>query len=206
MKTGKKERLDAALRSGRGLSVEALAHHLCVDRNQAPRIAGAHGLAAEGSRFPWRRVWRQVHRVEGSHLAPHLSDMKARHPASVILAGIEDLEAALRAPLIDFATMAERMGKRPDTLAKALRQGRETLPFPTLQLGPRLRHYRPLEVRLWTTEEIRLDLPVAIAFPAPSEATPDTQTPEPVRAPCPAANARKALFGGFAGASRIAAT
>ena len=55
--------------------------------------------------------------------------------------------------------MAFQLRQKPDTLAKAIRQGRYVLPFPTLDLGPRLRRYRPLEVTLWAYDRVSLDLP-----------------------------------------------
>ena len=159
------ERLDAQISSGRPLSLEALAHHLNVDENKARQIVKGSLLEREGSTYPWRRIWRAIHSTEGSQLPRHLTHLKELHPASVILESITDLEAELRRPLIDFATMARLRGKRPDTLAKALRQGRENLPYPLLEFGPRRRMFRELEVRLWEEEGILLDLPRAAISP-----------------------------------------
>ncbi|WP_421904994.1 hypothetical protein [Mameliella sp.] len=151
--------LNSALESGAPLTCEQLAWHLQVDPKHAPRIARAFGLEKQDGLYPWVRIWRAIHKTEGIQLARHLADLKARYPGSMILGGIEDLEAELRKPLLDFAAMAEQRGRKPDTLSKALRQGRATLPFSMIDMGPRTRHFRALEVRLWVVEEIALDLP-----------------------------------------------
>ncbi|MEP2683600.1 MULTISPECIES: hypothetical protein [unclassified Sulfitobacter] len=151
--------LNAALISGDPLTCEQLSWHLQVDPKHAPRIARSLGLAPQGRLYPWVRVWRAIHKTEGVQLVSHLAALRAKYPGSVTLSGIEDLEAELRKPLIDFATMAGILGEKPDTLSKALRQGRATLPFPMIDMGPRTRHFRALEVRLWVAEEITLDLP-----------------------------------------------
>lgn len=151
--------LNAALESGAPLTVEQLAWHFQVDPKHAPRIARAFGLEKQDGLYPWVRIWRAIHKTEGIQLAQHLADLKARYPGSMTLSGIEDLEVELRKPLLDFAAMAEQQGRKPDTLGKALRQGRATLPFPMIDMGPRTRHFRALEVRLWVAEEIALDLP-----------------------------------------------
>jgi hypothetical protein len=156
---GKQAELDAALGAGDPLTIEQLAWHLQVDPKHAPKIARSFGLEPEGRTYPWRRIWRHIHGTEGTRLPDHLTGVTAQHPNSVILGKIEDLQAALRRPLIDFATMARRLGQKPDTLSKALRQGRATLPFPMIDMGERLRRFRALEVRLWVEEEIALDLP-----------------------------------------------
>lgn len=184
------EKLNAALKGG-ALNIEQLAWHCGVNPKHAPAIAKESGLKPDvGRRYPWRRVWRHIHGTEGSQLAGYLATMKKRHPGSMILAGIDDLEAALRVPLIDFANMAARLGQKPDTLAKAVRQRRVSLPFPMIKLGPRKRHFRLLEVRLWVEEEISLDLPEPPAWlkqtspvpeaaeenPTPTEAA-DAETP-----------------------------
>ena len=111
------------------------------------------------------------------------------------------LETALKEPLWSFEQMAAALGKRPDTLAKALRQSRMVLPFPTLQLGPRLRLYRPLEVRLWCEEGIRLALPPAMQITA--SAPPTAAAAE--SSALPAETAQKAVFGRFARPRRNAA-
>ena len=143
-------------------------------------------------------------------LAWHLQDLKSKYPGSVTLGGIEDLEAELRKPLIDFAAMAEQRGRKPDTLSKALRQGRATLPFPVIDMGPRTRHFRALEVRLWVAEEIRLDLPPipswVTAAQRPEAASPEVpDAPEPVQEPETLISSdpvKKAIFGAFGTSNR----
>ena len=208
------EKLNAKLKSGDALNLEQLAWHCVVNPKKAPACAKASGLQPDvGNRYPWRRIWRHIHGTEGSHLARHLADLKEQYPDSEILSEIDDLEAALRVPLIDFTTMAERLGEKPDTLAKAVRQGRATLPFPTIKLGPRKRHYRPLAVRPWVDEEIRLDLPepsawATISASAAETSTPDTNEaatsidPSEDEASTPVEPVKKALFGAFAADSR----
>lgn len=158
-KARKKAKIDQHLRSGHPLSTEALAHHLGVDRGKFAEIAKKRRLERDGSTYPWHRIWRAIYGIEGFDLANHLAELQARHPASIALAEIEDLEAALREPLINFAEMALRRHMKPNTLSRRLKEGHETLPFPMIHLGGRLRHFRPLEVDLWIREEIRLDLP-----------------------------------------------
>ena len=216
-----------------------LAEHLSVRcYTTLDEILAQTGLRPAFGGFPWRRIFRAVHRTEGALLADHLATLKARHgtptfddienadereaarakaPGSPIIGGLEDLEAALKEPLWPFARMAREIGKKPDTLSKALRQGREILPFPTLRLGTRLRLYRPLEVRLWCDEGLLLELPPALwiapkASPATSSAsqeqTPNAQTAESddptteCDPPTPGEEMRKVVFAGFGRNSR----
>lgn len=158
-KAQKTAEIDQYVRSGRPLSTEAMAHHLGVDRGKVAEIAKKRSLERDGSTYPWRRIWRAIYGIEGSDLANHLAELQARHPASKALSEIEDLEAELRKPLITFAEMALRRHMKPNTLSRRLKEGHETLPFPMIHMGNRLRHFRSLEVDLWITEEIRLDLP-----------------------------------------------
>jgi hypothetical protein len=179
------EKLNVALKSGGALNIEQLAWHCGVNPKHAPGIAQKKGLQLDiGRRYSWRRVWLYIHGTDGSQLARHLAILKERHPGSMILAEIDDLEAALRVPLINFANMAGRLGEKPDTLSKAVLQDRATLPFPMIDLGPRKRHFRELEVRLWVEEEISLDLPEPPAWlkqtsPAPQAAE---EAPTPTEA------------------------
>ena len=200
------EKLNAALKSGGALNIEQLAWHCGVNPKNAPAIAKESGLKPDvGRRYG----------TERSQLAGHLATLKERHPGSIILAEIDALEAALRVPLIDFASMAARLGEKPDTLAKAVRQRRVSLPFPMIKLGPRKRHFRLLEVRLWVEEEISFDLPEPPAWleqtspapeaaeeaPTPTEAT-DAATPikqaEVGEAVTSVDPRTKAVFGQFA--------
>ena len=207
MTKNEQAKLDAQLRSGQPLSKTALGHHLNVICDKAvTQITKAVGLDLEGSTYPWRRIWRAIHGTEGAQLAQHLAELKARHPDSMILGGIEDLEVALRAPLIDFAAMAGRMGQKPDTLSKSLRQGRTTLPFPTLDLGERNRRFRPLDVRLWSVEEISLDLPRPPAWATTVRPNLRAKCAAPTSpehlAQTAAEDAKKAVFGTFGGDNR----
>lgn len=199
----KTEALTAALLANDTLSLAELAFHLDVDRGTASSIAGAHGLDLGTGHHSWGRIFRRLHAVEPARLPALLANLKARGVPGI--EDIDDLERALRQPLIDFARMARALGSKPDTLSKALRQGRVTLPFPTIGLGGRLRHYRPLDVALWRDHGVLLELPAplaAVRSAAPENAeptAPDTGSPDP------ATEVRKAVFGGFAGNKRKAA-
>jgi hypothetical protein len=192
------KRFEAQIRSGRPLSLKALAYHLNVDEDKARHIVKKSNLEREGSTYPWRRIWRAIHGTEGSQLGSHLAALKEGHPDSQILDRIADLDAELRAPLISFATMAVLRGKEPDTLSKALRQGREMLPYPIMEFGPRTRLFRPLEVRLWEHEGILLNLPRPLIIPTPEpEITADceTQNSQPQPDLSSPEGRKKALFG-----------
>jgi len=203
------------LHSGRPLTATALGHHLAgAYRETATQIAKDQGLAPEGSTYPWRRIWQQLHGIEGSHLAAHLDKLKSRHPKSAIICGIEDLEAALRAPMVKFPQMAALLGMHPDTLRKQIDRGDRILPFPVLDFGARLKLYRPLDVILWRDEELRLGLPLAVhVAPKPLPEAKQEQTepwhktksiakPQP---PKPSADRKKAIFGGAVRSKRITA-
>ena len=192
------------------MTATELGAHLGVSCSKTrARIAARTGLEPVAGRYPWRRVLRCIHGTEGHLLASRLAELKVAHgtpgyapgaekdaargAGSPLIDALDDLEEALKAPLWSFERMSRILGKRPDTLAKALRQGRLALPFPTLQLGPRLRLYRPLEVRLWCEDGIRLALPPAMTVPAPQ--SPAATAARPAEAP--AETARKVVFGGF---------
>lgn len=124
------------IHSGQPLNNTALGHHLAgIDRTVAAQIPAGPGLAPEGSTYPWRRIWRQVHGIEGSHLTAYLGRLKLQHPDSVILGSITDLEAELRAPCLKFPGMATMLGTLPDTLRKQIERGDRTLPFPVIARG-----------------------------------------------------------------------
>jgi hypothetical protein len=201
-KTDQTRKLREHLHSGRPLTTKVLGHHLDVDRNTAARIAKAQGLESEGTTYPWRRIWRQLHDIESSGLATHLDALMARHPKSKILGGIEDLEADLRTPLVKFPGMAALLKEHPDTLRKQIKKGTRSLPFPVLDLGPRMQLYRPLDVILWRAEEILLDLPVAVQR-APKPAA-DTSAGEMVETcpETPAESRKKVIFGAAARSKR----
>lgn len=218
--------------ASRSLNKAELGVHLSVRCSKTlKKILKTINLDTVAGSYPWRRIWRAVHQTEGSWLAGHLAQLNSRHPDSPILGVIEDLEAELTVPLWTFDQMARALGKVPDTLSKALRQGRATLPIATLQLGPRLRCYRPLEVCLWRDEGILLALPKPVKLVARTPqaakvagknsagiAAPDTaaagrRTAAPVPTPLAGAaegtpapeaadQAKKVVFGGFEGRSR----
>ncbi|MCP1168571.1 MULTISPECIES: hypothetical protein [Limimaricola] len=212
MTTADIDELNAALRRGAPLTTEQLAWHLQIDPKHAPRIEPAFGLEPEGRLYPWVNIWRAIHATEGVQLAQHLQDLKAKYSGSVILCGIEDLEAEFRMPLIDFAAMSEKRGRKHNTLSKVLREGRETLPFPIIDMGPRTRHFRALEVRLWVRERICLELPKPPSWATTTsvesssvddEGTSDAADPTMAEnTPAAVDPAKKAIFGGFGGDSR----
>ncbi|WP_348657575.1 hypothetical protein [uncultured Sulfitobacter sp.] len=194
--------LEERLNSGRPLTATVLGFHLGVDRNTATRIAKAQGLAPEGSTYPWRRVWKHIHGIDGAALARHLDQLKARHPHSPGLKEIDDLEVVLRAPLVKFPTMCALLGEHPDTVRKQIQRGDRSLPFPALDFGPRLQLYRPLEILMWRNEELLLDLLAVTSKPdagtlAGKKATTRPETPSESR--------KKALFAPAARSKRKAA-
>jgi hypothetical protein len=205
-KTLKITQLDEQIRSGNPLTVEALANHLNVDRKKATIIAKAFGLAPECGRYSWLRIWRAIHGIEGARLAKHLDEMKAQYPDSVILDKVKDLEAALRTQLIDFDAMANCRGLVTNTLSRALREGRQSLPFQTINLSKRARHYRPLEVTLWVQEGIHLNPPKPPSWAAAKSngSTPknETSASNPRNANGPVDTVKKDVFGAFAGNTR----
>jgi len=211
-KTEEARKLKVHLHSGRPLTAKVLGYHLAgAYRETATKIAKAQGLAPEGSTYPWRRIWRQVHGIEGSNLATHLDRLKSRHPKSAILGEIADLEAALRAPTVKFPGMAALLGEHPDTLRKQIKRGR-VLPFPVIDLGIRMQLYRPLDVVLWRDEERLLDLPAAEQIapkPVPEpEQDQDRTAPAPKAKPQPQkppADRKKAIFAPAARSKRKAA-
>jgi len=203
------------LHSGRPLTAKVLGLHLGVDRDTATRLAKAQGLKVEWTTYLWRRIWQQIHGIEGGHLAAHLDMLKARHPNSTIIGGIEDLEAALRTPMVKFPGMAALLGMHPDTLRKQIKRGRE-LTFPVLDLGIRMQIYRPLDVILWRDEELLLDLPAAVhvapkPVPEPEqdqervEPKPKTKAATKPQPQMPPVDRKKAVFGGAVRSKRKAA-
>ena len=170
-----------------GLNQKQLADHLSVNRTKIEEIASSVGLEPLHRLYSWRRIFRHIHGTERSALVDHLRTLRVRHGDA--LPQIDDLEAELRAPLMTFEEVAYRLGKKPDTLAKAIRQGRDTLPFPTLLLSSRIRRFRPLEVRLWIEHDIVLDLPPAKALPSRPTAP---AAPTKAKSSKPASGSRKA--------------
>lgn len=178
---------------------EGLARHLAVERSTLPRILDSFGLEPIAGRFPWRRVFRSVHGVEAARFHGHL-DWLRRQYASPILGMITDLEVELRNPLLCFAEMARTLGVDCNTLSRALREGRQTLPITMICLGPRLRRFRPLEVRLWRDEGILLNLPQRTDVTRSLIDGPVTADPKFARNVDPT---QKALFGSFAREERV---
>lgn len=134
-----------------------LAGHLSVDRSSIGEIVDRAGLKSLYGLFPWNRVLSHIHGIDQSQLHACYSKLIETHGAA--LPSFSDFEKELRRPLLSFEEMAARLGKRPDTLAKAIRQGRLQLPFQTITLGPRLRRFRPFDVDLWVDREISVHLP-----------------------------------------------
>lgn len=147
------------------------------------KVLARVGLTGISDTYPWRRIFRAVHGTEAALLPGYLAELKARcgtpefldtedpderasaraaAQGSTIIDGITDLERALKEPLWSFERMACELGKKPNTLSKALREGRVVLPIRAITLGPRLRLYLPLEVVLWRDDAILLDLPPAL--------------------------------------------
>ncbi|MDO5604806.1 MAG: hypothetical protein Q4G25_06550 [Paracoccus sp. (in: a-proteobacteria)] len=182
------------------LNKAELARHLGVERSGLARILVDTGLTDVAGRYPSRRFIRFIHRTEAAWLHEHLVQLKRKHN-SPILDCITDLQAELMKPLMSFDEMARALGRLPDTLSRALREGRTTLPFPEIRLGPRLRRYRPIEVTLWRDEGILLDLPaVMMTGEKRGEAIAEgpERTPGNAASDCPAGTPQKALFGVFA--------
>ncbi|WP_045319949.1 hypothetical protein [Limimaricola cinnabarinus] len=189
------------LLSGDPLTRRVLARHLAVDDKTISEVLKRVPLRRELGTYPWRRIWQTIHKTEGRLLPDHLDALQKQHPSSPILSGITDLAFALRMPLIDFAEMAQALDKKPDSLSKAMKRG-ATLPFPTLELGVRLRRYRPLEVRLWVEEEIKLDLPSAFEISTaalskpPAETVLEAPVPDKIAANTPAKPIGQRAFAG----------
>ena len=175
--------------SAYALTQAELCRHLSVERSSIKQIARRKQLVNVAGLYPWHQVWRAVHGIEGTLLFAHLCELRLRHKNSSILAGIEDLETALKTPLIDFAAMAGLLGVKPNTLSRRIADGRETLPFPTVNLGPRKRMFRPLEVLLWREEGMLLDLPKA----RDTDASPKDQNAKKEGG----SGLEKAIFGAF---------
>lgn len=182
------------------LNKAGLAKHLGVERSSLPRILADTGLTDVVGRYPWRRVLRAIHRTEGAWLPGHLAQLKRAHN-SPLLDAITDLQTELMTPLVAFDEMSRALGQLPDTLSRALREGRTTLPFAEIRLGPRLRRYRTLEVILWRDEGILLDLPEAVMtgrnHPVAIGKKP-IETPDKSTSDHPASSPPKVLFGVFA--------
>jgi hypothetical protein len=196
--------LTASLLTSDTLPLELLAFHLGgLDRATASGIARARGLDPGSRQFPWGRIWRRIHGIEPARLPAHLADLKNRGVPG--LDDIDDLERALRRPLLDFKGMARALGSKPDTLSKALRQGRRALPVPTVVLGERLRCYRPFEVELWRDHGTLLELPAPLDAARPAVATQTAPTGGAAAGPDARTEAGKAVFGPFAANKRKAA-
>ena len=199
--------LEAALQNKAAINKTELAFHLGVDHGNVPGVASAKGLETFAGAYSWTRILRSIHNTEGALLNGYLAELKEQHPNSPTLSGIDDLQAELRRPLMDLNAMAAMLGKKPPALRAAIREGRLTLPFATIQLGERQRRYRPLDVTLFVLEEISLSLPKPI-WPADKEPRqgPAGSAPKPVASKAvgsctiddagkPADPVKKAVFG-----------
>lgn len=179
-----------------GFSRTGLARHLRIDLSTLDSVTTACGLRLMGARYPLPRVLRCIHRTEISSLPKHLAEFQTVHPSSGILSNTSDLVEELARPLLTFAELAVAFGVRPNTLSRSLREGRQFLPFAELQMGSRLRRYRPFEVELWRDEEIRLRLPAASH--AAAHAPPSRPgEPDPAANPPNSLASGKALFAPF---------
>lgn len=175
--------------SAYALTQAELCRHLSVERSSIKQIVRRKQLINFAGLYPWHQIWRAVHGIEGTLLSTHLDKLRLQHRNSSILAEIEDLETALKTPLIDFAAMASLLGVKPNTLSRRLADGRETLPFPSVNLGPRKRMFRPLEVLMWREEGLLLDLPKA----RDTDASPKDQIAKEESS----SGLEKAVFGAF---------
>lgn len=110
------------------LNATELGMHLSVSCSKSiARIVGRLGLEPVAGGYPWRRIFRAIHRTEGHVLAQHLVALKATHgtpdfdeiedagaraaaraaaQGSPIIDAITDLESELRAPLWHFDKMS----------------------------------------------------------------------------------------------------
>lgn len=172
------------------LNQSQLAAHLSVERSSVPGILDLTGLEALHGCFPWHRIWKHIHGAESSLIVPYLHQLSASHRYR--LDGDQLIER-LKEPLMTFEELAAALGKRSDTLSKAIRQGREQLPFQTIILGPRTRRYRPLDVTLWK------ELGVALSLPKPINSAPSSDRQASNPAGRPHATALDPVFGCFQG-------
>lgn len=140
-----------------GLNQAQLAYHLSVNRSKVDEIVRNTKLEPILGFYPWRRIFHCIHRIDYRSLSAHLAKLQVRHSA---LPHMPSLQAALQAPLETFEELAYRLGRKSDTLSKAIRQGRISLPIAMLVLGPRIKRFRPIEVELWLDHGIMLDLPI----------------------------------------------
>lgn len=95
-----------------------LARHLAVERSSLPQIVGQFGLTQASGRYPWHRIWRTIHRIEGTLLAGHLEHLRRLH-ASPTIDDIDDIAIALTVPLMTFSEMAQALGSKLDTPSSA---------------------------------------------------------------------------------------
>lgn len=157
--------------SGRSLNQRELCAHLSVNKSSIKTITSRFGLESISGKYPWRRVLTTIHGVETRKLSDRLQSLKSKYPNSSILDGIVDLESELDAALWNFEQVSKALGFSPNTLSRAIKERRMRLPIRQIDLGPRKRMYRPLEVMLWRDEGIILKLPKA----RPNQALPETE-------------------------------
>lgn len=177
-----------------------LARHLNVDPTSVDRIAASVGLKSIAGRYPWRRIWRTIHKTEGALLKNHHTTLTAC--GSPILDDIKNFEEELKTPLWDFPQMARFLGRKPETLARAIREGRVKLRFTELNFGRRTRRYRPLEVLMWRDERLLLDLPEYVQTTAASVTQNSDNGKADLPSVIPQNPQEKALFGAYASNKR----
>lgn len=178
------------------ISKNQLAQYLSIGNRNITQHCEALGLGGNERNFPWRRIFRCILHTEGTQLATHLKRLQKKHPESVILGLLKDLEVELTRPLLTFKEMAELFGEKSNTLSRAIREKRIIHPFQTIKIGQH-RRYCPLEVELWRDEEIVLNLPKTSFRNLPRE-------PQILRSPTaklqkerPDAAIKKAVFSPF---------
>jgi hypothetical protein len=145
--------------SGRSLNQRELCAHLSVNKSSITTITTRFGLEAISGKYPWRRVLTTIHGIDAHRLPSHLQSLKRKYPSSPILNGINDLESELDTALWSFGEVSDALGVSPNTLSRSIKERRAKLPIRQIDLGPRKRMYRPLEILLWRDEGVLLKLP-----------------------------------------------
>ncbi|WP_394181163.1 helix-turn-helix transcriptional regulator [Yoonia maritima] len=160
------------------ISRDELCHHLNIHRSSLKGVATHFSLEPQFERrYSWRQILRSIHDTNGALLKQHYEKLLNQHPDCAELKEIGDLEKRLKEPLCSFPEMATALGYKPDTMRRALHEGRLKLPFPEIALGKRMRRYRSFEVEFWCQTGLQLDLPEAPKF-----VVPETKEQPPSRA------------------------
>lgn len=173
------------------MSRQELCDYLQVTSSKLHDVLRKTDLSVTARTYPWRRVCSEVLGLQPFVLRSW-HDAAKEQIGSEVLRAVTDIELKLREPLVTFDQMSRSLGCLPDTLSKALRQGRLCLPFTVLSFGERTRRYFPLEVCAWRDEGIAINLPVSLSIGprrhgqnAYDDHMPKILTPQ------------KAIFGGF---------